>query len=200
MITKDDSYTETKLTTKFGTFNLRVYADVEGKETVVVSTTELDVAKPVLTRLHSECLTGDTFGSLHCDCGEQLTKSLQLIHESKNGVLVYLRQEGRGIGLFNKIKAYRLQSQGHDTFDANLMLGRKPDERTYEKAKLALVDLAITHVRLLTNNPSKVLELEHLGFVVTERVPLLIQPNEFNAKYFATKRDKFKHLIEGIFD
>lgn len=188
-------FTETRLETKFGTFNIRVYADTQGKETIVLFSEKLDTHTPVLTRIHSECMTGDTFGSLKCDCGEQLEKSLEEINKDGNGVLVYLRQEGRGIGLFEKMRSYRLQSKGYDTFEANLLLGHNPDERTYEKAKVALADLSINRIRLLTNNPSKVSEIAKLGIEVTERVSLIIPPNCHNKKYFASKKDKFKHFF-----
>lgn len=188
-------FTETKIATKFGNFNIRVYADVQGKETVALCTEKLDTSAPVLVRIHSECMTGDTFGSLQCDCGEQLDQSLEQINKSENGVLIYLRQEGRGIGLFEKIKSYQLQDKGYDTFEANLLLGHRPDERTYEKAKIALADLGVKRVRLLTNNPSKVSEIAKLGIEVVERVPLIVTSNKYNKKYFASKRDKFKHFF-----
>lgn len=188
-------FTETKIATKFGSFNIRVYADVQGKETIALCTEKLDTSAPVLVRIHSECMTGDTFGSLQCDCGEQLEKSLEEINKSGNGILIYLRQEGRGIGLFEKIKSYQLQDKGYDTFEANLLLGHRPDERTYEKAKIALTDLGVKRIRLLTNNPSKVSEIAKLGIEVVERVPLIVTSNKYNKKYFASKRDKFKHFF-----
>ncbi len=188
-------FTETKIVTKFGDFNIRVYADVQGKETVALYTEKLDTSTPTLVRIHSECMTGDTFSSLQCDCGEQLEQSLEQISKSGNGVLIYLRQEGRGIGLFEKIKSYQLQDKGYDTFEANLLLGHRPDERTYEKAKNALIDLGVKRIRLLTNNPSKVSEIAKLGIDVVERVPLIVTSNKYNKKYFATKRDKFKHFF-----
>jgi GTP cyclohydrolase II len=188
-------FTETKIATKFGNFNIRVYADVQGKETVALCTEKLDTSAPVLVRIHSECMTGDTFGSLQCDCGEQLEQSLEQINKSGNGILIYLRQEGRGIGLFEKIKSYQLQDKGYDTFEANLLLGHRPDERTYEKAKIALADLGVKRVRLLTNNPSKVSEIAKLGIEVVERVPLIVTSNKYNKKYFASRRDKFKHFF-----
>lgn len=190
-------FTETKLATKFGGFNIRVYADAQGKETVVLSTEKLNTSTPVLVRIHSECMTGDTFGSLQCDCGQQLDKAFEQISKSENGALIYLRQEGRGIGLFEKIKSYQLQDKGYDTFEANLLLGHRPDERTYEKAKIALNDLEIKQIRLLTNNPSKVSEIAKLGIEVTERVPLIIKSNKYNQDYFAAKRDKFKHFFNA---
>lgn len=190
-------YTETRIETLYGKFIARVYADVHGRETVVLYTEGLDPVLPVLTRVHSECLTGDTFGSLQCDCGEQLSRSLGMIRQSGNGVFIYLRQEGRGIGLFEKIQTYQLQSKGFDTFEANVMLGHRPDERTYEWARTALTDLGVSKIQLLTNNPSKVSEVAKLGITVTERVPLVMPANEFNQKYFDAKRDKFKHFFHA---
>jgi len=186
-------FTETKIATKFGNFNIRVYADVQGKETVVLYTEKIQ--DPALVRIHSECMTGDTFGSLQCDCGEQLEHSLEQISKRGNGILIYLRQEGRGIGLFEKIKSYELQNKGYDTFEANLLLGHRPDERTYEKAKVALIDLGIKSIRLLTNNPSKVSEIAKFGIKVVERVPLVISSNKYNKQYLVSKRDKFKHFF-----
>lgn len=187
--------TETKLQTKFGNFVFRVYSANQGQETIVLYKDGLDVRRPVLVRVHSECITGDMFGSLKCDCGEQLEKSLKMINEDGNGALVYLRQEGRGIGLFEKILSYQLQDKGYDTFEANVLLGHGPDQRTYEWAKIALNDLGITEVRLITNNPSKVSEMAKLGIKVVERIPIVIDSNEFNQKYFDAKRDKFKHFF-----
>ena len=191
------AYVETPMETKYGKFIVRVYADVHGKETAVLYTESLDTTKPVLTRIHSECMTGDTFGSLQCDCGDQLGLSLETIHNSGNGVLIYLRQEGRGIGLFEKIQSYQLQHKGFDTFEANVMLGHRPDERTYEWAKKALTDLSVSEIQLLTNNPSKVSEIAKLGIKVTNRVPLIVSANQFNQKYFDAKRDKFKHFFHS---
>ncbi|MDB5195470.1 MAG: cyclohydrolase-2 [Parcubacteria group bacterium] len=190
-------FAETTIETTYGRFLVRVYADAHGKETVALYTEGLDLDQPALVRVHSECMTGDTFGSMQCDCGDQLHNSLKALHESGNGVLIYLRQEGRGIGLFEKIQSYQLQHKGFDTFEANVMLGHGPDERTYEWAKIALEDLGITHIRMLTNNPSKVSELAKLGITVTERVPLIIGANQFNQKYFDAKRDKFKHFFHA---
>lgn len=187
-------FVETKLSTKFGQFNIRVYPDSSGKETLVLWTELLDVTHPVIVRVHSECITGDMIGSLHCDCGEQLTKSLQLIGE-EGGILIYLRQEGRGIGLFEKIKSYQLQSKGYDTFEANILLGHHPDERSYEMVKKILDDLHVQHIRLLTNNPSKVSDIVKLGIDVVERIPLIIKPNKHNKIYLETKKKKFQHLL-----
>ena len=193
---KKRSYEETTLVTEFGEFCIRVYKDAIGQETVVLTTKKLNVKRPVLVRLHSECLTGDVFHSMQCDCGKQLAASLKMI-QKRGGVLVYLRQEGRGIGLFEKIRSYQLQRKGYDTFEANTLLGHKPDERTYEKAKRALEDLKITRIRLLTNNPSKVSEIARLGIEVTERIPLIVPANRFNRKYLHTKREKFNHFFNA---
>jgi GTP cyclohydrolase II len=188
-------FTETGLETKFGDFVIRVYADAFGKETIVLRTKDFDPQEPVLVRVHSECITGDTFGSLRCDCGEQLHRSIEMIEESKNGALIYLRQEGRGIGLFEKMRSYELQRKGYDTFEANVILGHKPDERSYGWAKTALKDLGVEKIKLITNNPSKVSEVAKLGISVVERVPIIIKSNKYNKKYFDAKRDKFKHFF-----
>lgn len=193
--TSKDNYVETKIPTKFGEFNFRVYAAIHGKETVVLWTDDLDVSLPVLVRVHSECFTGDLFNSFRCDCGPQLAKSLEMIN-NEGGVLIYLRQEGRGIGLFEKIKTYQLQSKGYDTFDANIVLGHLPDERTYEMVKTALDDLGIENIRLLTNNPSKVSEIAKFRINVIERVPIVIKPNKYNRNYIKTKKNKFHHSFE----
>jgi len=194
-IGRKNIFTETELETKFGSFLIRVYADAFGKETIVLRTKNFNTALPVLVRVHSECITGDTFGSLRCDCGEQLQRSIELIEESGNGALIYLRQEGRGIGLFEKMRSYELQRKGFDTFEANVILGHRPDERSYEWAKTALQDLGVEKVRLITNNPSKVSEVAKLGISVVERVPIIIKSNKYNKKYFDAKRDKFKHFF-----
>jgi 3,4-dihydroxy 2-butanone 4-phosphate synthase/GTP cyclohydrolase II len=188
------TFTQTSLQTVYGLFTIRVYQEALGKETVVVYTNNLDISQPVLARVHSECLTGDTFGSLYCDCGEQLKKSLELI-EREGGVCIYLRQEGRGIGLFEKIKAYQLQREGYDTVEANVMLGHAPDERTYGMAEQALRDLTISSIRLLTNNPDKVSELKKYGINVVERVPLVIPATAHNQAYLQTKKDKLHQLL-----
>lgn len=189
-------FVETKLATKFAEFNIRVYEDNSGKETLVLWTENLDFTQPVLVRVHSECITGDMLGSLHCDCGKQLTRSLQIISE-EGGVLIYLRQEGRGIGLFEKIKSYQLQSKGYDTFEANVLLGHHPDGRSYEMVKIVLDDLGVSSIRILTNNPSKVSDIAKLGVNIVERVPIIIKPNKHNKAYLETKKKKFHHLLEG---
>ena len=187
-------FIETNLNTKFADFNLRIYKDLSGKENLVFWTKNLNIHQPVLVRVHSECITGDLFGSLHCDCGKQLSKSLQKI-STEGGVLIYLRQEGRGIGLFEKIKSYNLQSQGYDTFEANVILGHKPDARSYELVKDILDDLGIYQIRLLTNNPSKVSDIAKYGVKIVERIPIISKPNKHNKLYLETKRNKFQHII-----
>jgi GTP cyclohydrolase II len=182
-----------KLPTLYGDFTITVYKEEQGRETVVLSTPRLATHIPPLVRIHSECLTGDTFGSLRCDCGPQKETSLRMIAESGNGVFIYLRQEGRGIGLFEKIKAYRLQEDGHDTYEANILLGHDADGRTYQMAKQALKDLDIDTIKLITNNPSKVKDMRELGITVAERIPLIIAPNIHNKYYLDTKKKKFGH-------
>jgi GTP cyclohydrolase II len=178
-----------------GKFNFRVYAANQGKETVVVYTENFNPNEAVLTRVHSECMTGDVFHSLQCDCGDQLDTALNEIQKSGNGCVIYLRQEGRGIGLYEKIRAYQLQAKGYDTFEANVILGHNPDERTYEMVKVALGDLNVEQIILLTNNPSKVSEIAKIGIKVLERRPLIVGMNEVNKRYFETKRAKFKHFF-----
>ena len=185
-------YVDSKLMTKFGEFNIRVYSAPRGNETVVLTKGEFNSKFPVLVRIHSECLTGDTFCGLNCDCGKQLAKALTLINR-EGGALIYLRQEGRGIGLFEKIRSYQYQDQGYDTSEANVMLGHLPDERSYEMAKTVLEDLKIHCIKLLTNNPAKVSELAKLGIVISERVPLITKSNKYNRSYLAAKKAKFNH-------
>ena len=185
-----------KLPTQYGTFDISVFEDADtGEEHVALS---LNMAEPdeqpVLLRLHSECLTGDAFGSLRCDCGPQLQATLQLVQKHGRGVILYLRQEGRGIGLPNKIRAYALQDQGHDTLDANLMLGLPADARTYEMCTTMLDHFAVQQINLITNNPAKQKALQDLGFEVIQRTPLHVGYNPFNAGYISTKRERMGHL------
>jgi len=156
--------------------------------------------EPVLVRMHSECLTGDVFHSMRCDCGGQLLKAMAVIKEAGRGVIVYLRQEGRGIGLHNKIRAYALQEQGMDTVEANEALGFKADLRDYGIGAQILVDLGLKHLRLLTNNPSKRAGLDGYGLQVVERVQLEVPPNSENRRYLWTKRNKLGHMLTSDLD
>jgi GTP cyclohydrolase II len=184
------------LPTRYGEFDVCVF-EVEGVtgEAVAILHGSLEVDAPPLVRLHSECITGDVLGSLRCDCGEQLSASLALIAQAEVGVLLYLRQEGRGIGLANKIRAYALQDRGLDTVDANLALGLPVDGREYASAAAILRHMGIDRVRLLTNNPLKHAALEQHGVEVVERVPLVIAPNPVNQDYLRTKADRMGHLL-----
>lgn len=184
-----------KLPTRYGEFEIKVWPGPKGREPVVLLTKKLNLAKPILVRIHSECLTGDTFGSLRCDCEAQKEQALKLISESKNGVFIYLRQEGRGIGLYEKIKAYVLQEQGYDTHEANLKLGHMADKREYSQVKKILKILNITKINLLTNNPKKIEAIKKAGLEIIKRVPLIIKPNKNTKKYLETKKNKFKHLL-----
>jgi GTP cyclohydrolase II len=186
---------EANLPTRYGTFQMFVYDSPEHKEHVALTLGAIDDGDPVLVRAHSECLTGDVFGSSRCDCGEQLADSLRFLQERGRGVLLYLRQEGRGIGLAKKISAYALQEQGLDTVEANLALGLPEDMRDYRVAAEMLLDLGVRRVRLLTNNPAKIEGLELYGVEVVERVPLGISPNPSNLEYLRTKREKMGHLL-----
>ena len=155
---------------------------------------DIDIKKPVVVRVHSECLTSDLLGSKRCDCGQQLQKSLEIISKEK-GLLIYLRQEGRGIGLINKLSAYNLQDQGLDTIAANHQLGFATDDRDYEIARFILADLGIRKIRLLTNNPLKVSDLDQGNIEIIERLPLLIEPELENKAYLKTKKDKMGHYL-----
>jgi 3,4-dihydroxy 2-butanone 4-phosphate synthase/GTP cyclohydrolase II len=146
--------------------------------------------------VHSSCATGDIFGSCKCDCGDQLHRAMQMVEEEGKGLIVYMSQEGRGIGLINKLKAYHLQEQGLDTVDANIRLGFKPDERDYGIGAQILRDLGVTQMRLITNNPVKRSGLEGYGLTITETVPLIIKPNDYNRKYLKTKQDRMGHHLD----
>jgi 3,4-dihydroxy 2-butanone 4-phosphate synthase / GTP cyclohydrolase II len=151
--------------------------------------------EPVLVRVHSECLTGDVFGSGKCDCGDQLSIAMQMIEKIGKGVLVYLRQEGRGIGLANKLHAYKLQEQGFDTIEANVRLGLPVDKRDYGIGSQILRDLGLKKLRIMTNNPKKIYGIDGFGLQVVEEVPIRIEPTEFNEKYLGTKRDRMGHKL-----
>lgn len=181
------------LPTRYGTFLFAVYSGQGHDELIVLIAGCVDGGEPVLVRLHSECKTGDLFGSARCDCGEQLDYSLQLLQAEGRGVLIYLPQEGRGIGLINKVRAYNLQDQGLDTVDANRALGFPDDMRDYGEAAAILRDLGIQRVRLLTNNPAKVAGLAEHGITVVERVPLHIAPNPMNVRYLQAKQERMGH-------
>lgn len=186
---------ETVLPTDYGSFQLILYRDLtNGKVHVALVMGEL-VNAPVLVRVHSECLTGDVFGSLRCDCGRQLNKAMQMIGKEKKGIILYMNQEGRGIGLVDKIRAYGLQDQGLDTVEANEALGHKPDLRDYGIGAQILVDLGVKHIRLLTNNPRKIVGLEGYGLTVAERMPLETEPNSSNYLYLKTKKEKLGHNL-----
>ena len=190
---------EAKLPTEYGDFKLKVFANtVDGKEHLALVKGTWLPDEPVLVRVHSECLTGDIFGSKRCDCGKQLTNALSMIEEEGKGVLLYMRQEGRGIGLINKVKAYSLQEQGFDTVEANEKLGFLPDPRDYGIGAQILASLGIKNMKLITNNPTKRVGIESYGLKVIERVPIETEPNPDNAKYLETKKFKMGHLLTHL--
>jgi len=210
--------TSAKLPTRHGEFDIHIFENDAGQEHVMLTvglfavdqnedrTRDLSqndtlAERPIpLIRIHSECLTGDAFSSLKCDCGPQLNTAMQAIQETGCGAILYLRQEGRGIGLTNKIRAYALQDQGHDTLDANLMLGLPADARIYDMCGPMLAHVGVDAVKLITNNPDKVAYLNEHGIEVIERVPLLVGVNDMNAEYLATKRDRMGHLLDKDFN
>ena len=188
-----NSVPRSTLPTKHGQFDIQVFTDASGLEHVALSV-GLDHSSAPLVRIHSECLTGDAFGSLRCDCGPQLDAAMSQIQAEGSGAILYLRQEGRGIGLANKIRAYALQDQGHDTLEANLLLGLPADARDYEICRSIFKALGLTTIRLITNNSAKISAVAELGVTVTERVPIHVGENPLNTEYLATKRNKMGHL------
>jgi 3,4-dihydroxy 2-butanone 4-phosphate synthase/GTP cyclohydrolase II len=186
---------EVTMPTEYGDFRAIGYESIIDGQCHVALVAGDPTVDDALVRVHSECLTGDVFRSRRCDCGEQLAKALGLISENGNGVLLYMHQEGRGIGLANKLRAYMLQDQGSDTVEANRKLGYPPDLRDYGVGAQILVDLGVKEMRLLTNNPRKIIGLEGYGLKIKERVPLEIAPNNVNRRYLETKRDKMHHLL-----
>ena len=187
-----------KLPSSYGDFDLQLFEDEEKREHVLLSKGDLTTDEPLLLRLHSECLTGDIFGSLRCDCGEQLHAAMEKIDQVGRGAILYLRQEGRGIGLKNKLKAYQLQEEGLDTYEANLELDFAPDERDYQIAADILSFLDIKQVKLLTNNPDKLEQLEMAGIDIVERLPLQMTAHQENRAYLQTKQEKFHHLLHIV--
>ena len=185
-----------RLPTQEGEFELALYlSNRDDKEHLALLCGQVRGATNLVVRVHSECFTGDVLGSRRCDCGEQLHTAMQLIAEAGRGLVIYLRQEGRGIGLLNKLRAYNLQDQGYDTVDANLVLGHQADEREYGVAALILKDLGVRSIQLLTNNPHKIESLKQLGITVTDRVPLQPTVNADNADYLRTKAKRMRHLL-----
>ncbi|MDJ0830034.1 MAG: bifunctional 3,4-dihydroxy-2-butanone-4-phosphate synthase/GTP cyclohydrolase II [Desulfobacterales bacterium] len=188
---------EAQVPTSFaGEFKVIVYEnDVEDLQHVALVKGEINSAKPILVRVHSECLTGDIFGSLRCDCGDQLRRAMEMMDKDGSGVFLYVRQEGRGIGLVNKLKAYILQDQGFDTVEANEKLGFKPDLRNYGIGAQVLADLGVKKMRLITNNPKKIVGLEGYGLSIEEQIPIEIPPNEHNKCYLECKKLKMGHML-----
>ena len=194
MVRKEE---EVFLPTEWGSFQLIAYTQLDNGVThLVLKKGEWKENEPVLVRVHSSCATGDIFGSCKCDCGDQLHRAMQMVEEEGKGLIVYMSQEGRGIGLIKKLKAYHLQEQGLDTVDANIRLGFKPDERDYGIGAQILRDLGVTQMRLITNNPVKRSGLEGYGLTITETVPLIIKPNAYNRKYLKTKQERMGHHLD----
>lgn len=187
---------QSRIPTRHGEFTLHYYSNnIDDKEHIAFVKGDIAGLQNVPVRLHSECFTGDVLGSRRCDCGEQLDMALQLINEAGYGVLLYLRQEGRGIGLLNKLKAYNLQDEGLDTVDANIHLGHLPDEREYSVAALMLKDLQVDSIQLITNNPSKIDQLKRLGVRVEDRIAIESEYHHDNLDYLKVKADKMSHIL-----
>ena len=187
---------QSKLPTRWGEFNIHAFEDpFKGKEHVAITMGDCNSGEPLLLRIHSECLTGDAFGSLRCDCGEQLDQALKMISERKRGAILYLRQEGRGIGLVNKIRAYNLQDQGADTVEANEQLGFGPDMRDYSICGPMLKHIGVKSVILMTNNPRKIKALENMEIHISGRAPIETERNPHNSRYLSTKSGKLGHYL-----
>jgi GTP cyclohydrolase II len=188
--------TSCDLPTKWAHFRMHAFKEVAtGKEHIALTLGDVADGQPVLARIHSECLTGDAFASLRCDCGPQLDLAMQKIAQEGRGAILYLRQEGRGIGLLNKVHAYHLQDGGADTVEANQQLGFAADQRSYSLCEPMLQQLCITNVKLMTNNPRKIAAMNAMKVTVTEQIPLIIQRNPYNERYLSTKAEKLGHML-----
>lgn len=186
-----------RIPSKYGEYDLTLYSnDKDNKEHLAYVLGNVEESENVLVRVHSECFTGDVLGSRRCDCGEQLVNSLKLISEEKSGILIYMRQEGRGIGLIEKLRSYNLQDQGYDTVEANLMLGHQADSRDYSVTASILIDMKVKSIRLLTNNPDKLETLQYWGVIVNERVELVPTVTPENERYLRTKKERMNHLLQ----
>ncbi len=185
-----------RIPTRYGTFQLMLFTNnYDHKDHMALIMGDVEGRENVIVRVHSECFTGDVLGSLRCDCGEQLDQAMEMVAKAGQGVILYLRQEGRGIGLLDKLRAYNLQDEGLDTVEANLQLGHEPDERDYTVAALMIKEMGIRSVNLITNNPKKISELKRLGVLVRQRMPIEITPHPENLHYLRTKAKRMDHLL-----